>query len=244
MSCLPLYSHHSRQATGRTRRFSLTDTSHLLEHLTVITADAVLREAFRLLSTGGTLRVVVPDAAAWLTEYTDGLLRRAPSTKRGGAASREGAGSGVCVQGGDCSPSEGGDPSSLGRVRPSFSGGLWEGAVPRHWPWRLENRSAAQLAQRPMLRSELAWTLSYLGGQGGALKELHNAHVMGFDHEMLLESLVAAGFDRSSVRASSFGASVHAPLREVERTSNVAHAVYVDGDGGAQSTSLFMEVTK
>ena len=95
-----------------------------------------------------------------------------------------------------------------------------------------------------MLRSELAWTLSYLGGQGGAHKELLSAHLTGFDYEHMLESLVAAGFTRSAVRVSRYDASEHAPLREVERTSNVAHATYVDVQGRTQSTSLFVEAIK
>ena len=95
-----------------------------------------------------------------------------------------------------------------------------------------------------MLRSELSWTLSYLGGQGGAHKELHDAHLTGFDYEHMLESLVAVGFPRSAVRISSYAASEHAPLREVERISNVAHATYVDVQGRSQSTSLFIEATK
>lgn len=60
----------------------------------------------------------------------------------------------------------------------------------------------------------------------------------------MLESLVAAGFPRSAVRVSRYDASEHAPLREVERTSNVAHATYVDVQGRAQSTSLFVEAIK
>jgi len=44
-------------------------TEHLLEHLPLTTALDLIRECYRLLAPGGTLRVGVPDAGAYLRAY-------------------------------------------------------------------------------------------------------------------------------------------------------------------------------
>ncbi len=42
-------------------------SEHCLEHVTIETAEAVLRESWRLLRPGGTLRIVMPDGELYLT---------------------------------------------------------------------------------------------------------------------------------------------------------------------------------
>jgi predicted SAM-dependent methyltransferase len=45
-------------------------TEHCLEHLTLETTDYVLKECWRVLRPGGTIRIVVPDGELYLTNYT------------------------------------------------------------------------------------------------------------------------------------------------------------------------------
>jgi len=83
--------------------------SHVLEHLSMEppTLDALLIELRRLLVPGGVVRLVVPDAAVWLSEYVAGLDTAVPP-----------------------------NDEHYGRVRPAFRGPLWQQVHknPAYWP--------------------------------------------------------------------------------------------------------------
>jgi SAM-dependent methyltransferase len=49
--------------------FDVVYSSHVLEHFTLQTAEAILREAWRILKTGGLIRVIVPDLENTCREY-------------------------------------------------------------------------------------------------------------------------------------------------------------------------------
>jgi SAM-dependent methyltransferase len=49
--------------------FDVVYSSHVLEHFTLRTAEAILREAWRILKAGGIIRVVVPDLESTCREY-------------------------------------------------------------------------------------------------------------------------------------------------------------------------------
>jgi SAM-dependent methyltransferase len=46
-------------------------TEHCLEHFPLPVAEKVIREVYRVLMPGGRVRIIVPDAEVYLTQYTD-----------------------------------------------------------------------------------------------------------------------------------------------------------------------------
>lgn len=183
--------------------------SHMLEHLSFYapaTADAMMREMNRLLAPGGRLRLVVPDAAAWIGNYVAGLDVNRPDG---------------------------------GRTRAPFSGGLWDKAMEVYGWWQGPKRSAITR------RTELAHLLSFAGGAGGAQVELRADHAMGYDFELLRESLVLAGFSKDRVHRCRFNQSESTPFRQIELQLRIAHHAEFKTDSGIlQSMSLYVEVRK
>lgn len=54
-------------------------SSHMIEHVSRWQALELVRECFRVLRTGGVLRIATPDLAQWVREYLDGDSRAGPT---------------------------------------------------------------------------------------------------------------------------------------------------------------------
>ena len=193
-------------------------SSHMLEHLSYYhprTADALMSEMHRLLAPGGVLRLAVPDAAVWLGNYAQGLDPH--------------------------------DQVGLGRQRESFSGPLWEAAAAVYPWWGMSSNQwrNPQMRNATAHRSELAHLLSFIGGAGGADVEVRSDHAIGYDFELLRNTLVIAGFDEAHIKRSAFNKSEVEALRDIEQQYTVAHHTeFVGGSGRGQSISLYVEVRK